>query len=401
MADIDDVMERIVNDPSFRGALRGDPRRALDTYDLSPTDLQLLATAITDAPGTRGAVEGRQSRSAMVGMLGQLLDAAGSGPATGSAMQPGRGDGGPAPAQADPTESTHVGVVAPISAHQAGSGLQVDGDAFEDLINPMGDADGDGLPNGLEKGLGTDLFDADTDGDGLSDAEELMEDTNPFDPDTDGDSLADGAEVYDHHTSPRVADTDGDGLSDSAELQHGTSPLAADTDADGLSDHAELHEHGTSPTAPDTDGDGYTDGLEVAWGTDPLDPWAEYDPDAPDLDSDGIPDHLDDDTDNDGLPDSQEGYWSVNGTDPDDGDTDDDGFNDGLEVASGTDPRDPLSHPVHGTSGQGAQVILTSEGEGFDVLTEPVDEPAPGAGSEPRVAAPPDAVPDPVETRRA
>ena len=45
----------------------------------------------------------------------------------------------------------------------------------------MDDTDGDGLPDKLEEGLGTDLFNSDTDGDGVSDADEVLKkNTNPL-----------------------------------------------------------------------------------------------------------------------------------------------------------------------------------------------------------------------------
>ena len=44
------------------------------------------------------------------------------------------------------------------------------------------DADGDGLPDEMEKRLGTDPYKKDTDGDGINDNEELKNGTNPLDP---------------------------------------------------------------------------------------------------------------------------------------------------------------------------------------------------------------------------
>jgi alpha-tubulin suppressor-like RCC1 family protein len=67
------------------------------------------------------------------------------------------------------------------------------------------DADGDGLTNGAEYGLGTDPNSSDSDGDGLSDAQE----------------------VNVHGTNPRLADSDGDGYRDGYELAVGSDPLQA------------------------------------------------------------------------------------------------------------------------------------------------------------------------------
>jgi hypothetical protein len=72
----------------------------------------------------------------------------------------------------------------------------------------------------------------------------------------------------------------------------------------------------------DPDGDGLVNGDERASGTDPA-LW---------------------DTDGDGLGDGEELF--VHGTDPRAVDTDGDHYSDGGEVASGTDPLDPASHPL-------------------------------------------------------
>jgi hypothetical protein len=53
---------------------------------------------------------------------------------------------------------------------------------LDDSLNMDIDSDGDGLPNRLEEGLGTDLNNPDTDGDGFSDYEEVISDYNPLAP---------------------------------------------------------------------------------------------------------------------------------------------------------------------------------------------------------------------------
>jgi outer membrane protein OmpA-like peptidoglycan-associated protein len=135
------------------------------------------------------------------------------------------------------------------------------------------DTDGDGLTNGDEKILGTDLNKADTDGDGLSDYEEVVkQQTDPKKADTDGDGLNDGDEVIKYHTSPLKTDSDGDGLSDGEEVaKYHTDPLKVDTDGDGLKDGEEVNQYHTDPLKVDTDGDGLKDGEEVTkYHTDPL-----------------------------------------------------------------------------------------------------------------------------------
>ncbi len=71
---------------------------------------------------------------------------------------------------------------------------------------PQRDSDGDGIPDHVERVLGTDPYHHDSDGDGLSDLEELQRGLDPL----------------------RV-DTDGDGLSDREELRLGLNPLLSAT----------------------------------------------------------------------------------------------------------------------------------------------------------------------------
>ncbi len=94
--------------------------------------------------------------------------------------------------------------------------------------------------------------DLDSDGDGIPDWLEKLIGTDPYNPDTDGDGLSDGEEFWIYFTDP----------------------LNPDTDYDGLTDGAEAHVYGTDPLNPDTDGGGVYDGHEVMEdGTDPLDPY--------------------------------------------------------------------------------------------------------------------------------
>ncbi len=104
------------------------------------------------------------------------------------------------------------------------------------------DADGDGIPNGIE-GKGDldgdslpDYLDTDCDNDGISDAEEAGADPqNPVD--TDKDTIPDFIDK----------DSDNDGLLDKAEMEKGTNPLKKDTDGDGNDDLAEIV-YGSNPT---------------------------------------------------------------------------------------------------------------------------------------------------------
>ncbi len=133
------------------------------------------------------------------------------------------------------------------------------------------DSDGDGIPDEVERILGTDPFNPDTDGDGLTDGQELNQYfTDPLVADTDNDGISDGDEVLVYRTDPLNPDTDGDGISDGDEIfVYRTNPLQRDSDGDGLTDYQELFIYGTDPNNRDTSGDGFTDGQAVAMGKDP------------------------------------------------------------------------------------------------------------------------------------
>ncbi|ADU23853.1 amidase domain-containing protein [Ruminococcus albus] len=166
----------------------------------------------------------------------------------------------------------------------------------------LADTDKDGLPNIIEKEIGT----------------------KPYEADTDGDLLPDGYEVLSLGTDPLKIDTDNNGVSDYDE----------DYDEDGLSNGRE-YEIGTRPYADDTDGDNLKDGEEGdKYYTDPLEM----------------------DTDKDGLNDDDEIYF---GTDPNDPDTDDDGELDGEERRSQT-----FTHKVENEDCAVTEVIVSMEGTG-------------------------------------
>ncbi len=158
------------------------------------------------------------------------------------------------------------------------------------------DSDGDGLPDAIEDGFGTDKNNADTDGDGLSDGLEdrnkngrvELGETNPRKKDSDCDGLIDGpdqgsfkgedqnanGQVDPGETNPLNSDTDGDGIRDGVE-RGVTTGAAPDTtcgyvgDADG--------NPATDPTNPDSDGDGISDGAEDSNQNGQVDP-GELDP---------------------------------------------------------------------------------------------------------------------------
>jgi outer membrane protein OmpA-like peptidoglycan-associated protein len=225
-----------------------------------------------------------------------------------------------------------------------------DGDGLSDATDPYpddADFDDDGLDDGDETALGTDLTNPDTDGDGLLDGLEADRAdgafTNPLLPDTDEDGLLDGAEDADRdgavgptESDPRDVDSDDDDLDDFTESVVGSNPRDPDSDDGGVTDGTEVIFDGTDPLdafddgrGADTDGDGLNEAEEELYGTDPA---------LADTDGDGIGDGVevndgtdpaDADTDDDGLGDADE---SDLGTDPLLADTDGDGVQDGTEV---------------------------------------------------------------------
>ncbi len=152
----------------------------------------------------------------------------------------------------------------------------VSSNEFTAVINPNGNADGDGLSNSEEIALGTDPFNQDTDNDGLADDIEVSQGRNPLLNDallgdSDNDGLSDLLE-YQLGTAINNADTDNDGIPDGYEHLYGLNPLlndaGQDSDGDNLTNLQE-YQLGTDPRKFDTDGDGVDDGAEVAAGSDP------------------------------------------------------------------------------------------------------------------------------------
>lgn len=53
MAGLTEVVERVRTDPAFARAVRDDPRRALEPFDLDADDLRELARWLDDLSGAR------------------------------------------------------------------------------------------------------------------------------------------------------------------------------------------------------------------------------------------------------------------------------------------------------------------------------------------------------------
>ncbi len=139
-------------------------------------------------------------------------------------------------------------------------------------LDPAGDEDFDGIPNGTElngaiTGSGAtyflDPFDPDTDGDGLMDGDEIflgdfsvlyayVVSSDPTSIDSDNDGLGDGDE-REVSLNPRDSDFDGDGLTDGIEVLTGFDPRDGNPDNDPFGDFEEF-ERGSDPFSYDLDG---------------------------------------------------------------------------------------------------------------------------------------------------
>ncbi len=185
----------------------------------------------------------------------------------------------PAPSQPASAGEASKPSTAPASA-PTDAAASKPADASAQPAGKLGDADGDGLPDTLERIKGTDPQRRDSDGDGVGDAADAF----PLDParslDTDGDGMDDSVDPND----------DNDGLVDAAEVTKGSDPLKADTDDDGMDDLRDAYPSDRAKRLEDADGDGMTNGS----------------PSENDLDGDGITDDKDPDRDNDCVQNADE-----------------------------------------------------------------------------------------------
>lgn len=89
------------------------------------------------------------------------------------------------------------------------------------------DQDEDGLRDGKEIELGTNVFSEDTDNDGLTDYEEVVRyKTYPTQYDSDGDGIKDGEEVNNWLSNPLKFDSNDDGIDDKTSIAEGYNPMA-------------------------------------------------------------------------------------------------------------------------------------------------------------------------------
>ncbi|MBC7098841.1 hypothetical protein H5T52_06940 [Candidatus Bipolaricaulota bacterium] len=311
-------------------------------------------------------------------------------------------------------------------------GLKVAVDSY--ILSVTTDNDGDGIPDTVELGIGTDPYSSDSDGDGMGDADEISyaggyiggsRRPHPKNPDSDGDGLLDGSELAPYGTNVCVADSDCDTVPDGAEIA-----CKFGTNADGFAPGFSYGEYSfpfsdprdwPNPNEGDTDGDGLRDDVEFGPGrlaTSVTDIYSPYVND-PDSDGDGLLDGGEDlnrngvwdytsiggtgngaastghgethlcmaDTDGDGLSDGEEvalfGVGDVHvvtpyGTDTNpalDTDSDDDGLSDYEEV--NVTYTDPLNYDTDGDGIWDVNELIAIGGEWphrqFQQISDPLD----------------------------
>lgn len=255
-----------------------------------------------------------------------------------------------------------------------------DDDGVVDCLDP--DADGDTIPDAVERIDGPCEEPADSDNDGIYDFLDLDSDDNGIPDNIEGIEMVDGVPTFidtDNDTIPDSSDrdNDGDGIYDTAEIaglihphyktlyNEREAPRAADCDGDGMPDAP-----GTAKTPFDCDNDGIADYMSTdSDGDTILDNYESLN----DSDNDGLYDRYEQDSDDDGIPDRDErgsGQYpvtSLGNTLPDyrNPDIDSDGLIDGLEViCTATDPE------TGETVTTDSKYNKDADGDGFTDLSE-------------------------------
>src|SRR5262245_3493407 len=279
-----------------------------------------------------------------------------------------------------------LGVAPPLLAACSGGG------GGSNALTPLRDTDGDGLPDALERQLGSDARDPDD-----PFVEGAQDDDTPDGPGPD--AIPDGLERYLRSLgspAPITAqsDADADAGPDYLEVASGLDPRDPDEPAlggafdqddvggpahDGISDGLESYLLRRGALAPltrdsDSDADGIADFLEARSGSDPFDAPDPAFARAFDLDRDQVPDWLEIAS---GLDPLSADFPTFDGADDDDGalGPDGDGISDGLEGALA---RAGAATPV--------TIVTDSDGDGLPDVAEvrggfdPFDAASPVAG---------------------
>src|SRR2546427_11297638 len=77
MSDFDDVLERLLTDPSFQTALAANPDAARARYPLDADERRLLGAQLVTGAGAERTVEMRATKSGVMGLLGPVVSAFG------------------------------------------------------------------------------------------------------------------------------------------------------------------------------------------------------------------------------------------------------------------------------------------------------------------------------------
>ena len=118
MSDLEAVMERLLSDPTFQGALAKDPDAALAGYALSAEDRELLGAPLVSGPGDERTVEIRTTKSSMAGLLGPVASAFAATASGGQSM--GSASGSSAPSTAPMASAGRLTAPTPPGARPAG-----------------------------------------------------------------------------------------------------------------------------------------------------------------------------------------------------------------------------------------------------------------------------------------
>ncbi len=196
---------------------------------------------------------------------------------------------------------------------------------------PLGDTDGDGVPDAIDNCPATpNPGQADGNGNGVGDACE------PEAPDTDGDGVPDPVDNCPTTFNPDQADSDEDGIGDVCDnCRINFNPEQADADDDGVGDVCDNCDFTPNPDQADSDRDGVGDACDDADGDEVLD-LVDNCPDVPNGPNDPVGNQIDlnlngigdacEDSDEDGISDIEDLCPS---------DADNDGDGDGFCVDFG------------------------------------------------------------------
>jgi len=266
MSDFDDVLERLVVDPAFAGALAADPAAALAGYTLTDDEIALLHTQVGAEPPAQHAVETRANQSSTFGLLGSIGGLLGAGGAGGGGIGIGDQIGRAGIELGQGSGSGGIGGAMP---HQSGLGSAATsglGSAYEQAASfgPYAQAEGAhggaGALSGFADEIGRGLTETGPRGEaGFGEAPPAVPASPPEGYQTRVDVDGDGR--WDEHILVGrrdggvdiVVDRDGDGRADF---------IGHDLDADGRVDSADYDKNSDGffeKTMYDDDGDGWLD----------------------------------------------------------------------------------------------------------------------------------------------